>query len=368
MTDLRAPTLAEALLGWFDRTRRDLPWRRDRTPYRVWLAEIMLQQTQVQTAIPYFERFLARFPTLADLAAADEQAVLKLWEGLGYYSRARNLLHAAKQVVRDFGGQLPCEFKALRALPGIGEYTAGAILSLACGAKTAAVDGNVVRVISRWSGSAWSAKSAQDRRQAADYVLAQMPDSRPGDFNEALMDLGATVCLPQNPRCAACPLAWGCQALRTNLTGALPLRDKSPAVPTEHRLLLLVAAAGLWHVRQRPSDGLLAGLFTFDWLSPNRDPKPFRIYLQGRDDILVRTLPSLMHRFSHLAWHIDALRLELPRADLDELACWLDANGPQPEGRWVDRQDLDQLPFPAAVDRYRRQELDEPFNPSPVSL
>jgi A/G-specific adenine glycosylase len=368
MTDLRAPTLAEALLGWFDRTRRDLPWRRDRTPYRVWLAEIMLQQTQVQTVIPYFERFLARFPTLADLAAADEQAVLKLWEGLGYYSRARNLLNAAKQVVRDFGGQLPCEFKALRALPGIGEYTAGAILSLACGQKIPAVDGNVVRVMSRLSGSAWSAKSAQDRRQAADYVLAQMPDSRPGDFNEALMDLGATVCLPQNPRCSACPLSWGCQALRGNLTGALPLRDKSPDVPTEHRLLLLVASPGLWHVRQRPPSGLLAGLFTFDWLAADREIPAFRTWLQSQADILVRPLPSLTHRFSHLAWHIDALRLELPRDDLGELACWLDAGISRPEGRWVDRQGLDQLPFPAAVDLYRRQELDEPPTPSPAPL
>ncbi|NLO37739.1 MAG: A/G-specific adenine glycosylase [Clostridiaceae bacterium] len=360
MNDPSIPTLADALLSWFDRTRRDLPWRQNRTPYRVWLAEIMLQQTQVQTAIPYYERFLSRFPTLADLAQADEQAVLKLWEGLGYYSRARNLLAAARQVMREDNGQLPCDFKALRALPGIGDYTAGAILSLACGQQAAAVDGNVVRVLARWSGTAWSAKSLQDRRQAADFVLTHMPAGRPGDFNEALMDLGATVCLPREPRCPACPLAGGCQAYCRNLTAALPLRDKSPDVPTERRLLLLIAAPGFWHVRQRPPRGLLAGLFTFDWLAPDQDPRAFRTWLQGQDNVLVQPLPSLTHRFSHLAWHVDALRLGLPRADLGELAAWLETDGPQPDGRWAGRQELQQLPFPAAVDQYRRQELDEP--------
>ncbi len=221
------PRAQGALLDWFDRAKRDLPWRRTRDPYAVWVSEIMLQQTRMDTAIPYFERWMARFPTFQDLAAADEQEVLSLWQGLGYYRRARNL-HLAARSIQVF----PCEPDDIRSLPGVGRYTAGAIASIALGLPEALVDGNVERVYARFTAD--PAVGGALTKASWDWAESVLVPDRPGDWNQALMELGATICTPRTPRCEACPLAQECRALALGMTEALPTPTAKPAtVPLE---------------------------------------------------------------------------------------------------------------------------------------
>ncbi|HET7903271.1 MAG TPA: A/G-specific adenine glycosylase, partial [Candidatus Eisenbacteria bacterium] len=203
-----------ALLRWYGRNRRDLPWRRARDPYAIWVSEIMLQQTRVETVVPYYERFLERFPTLHALARSSESSVLAAWSGLGYYRRARNLRDAASLVARDHGGAIPRDPAALRALPGIGAYTAAAIASIAFDRPAAAVDGNVVRVIARWDGRRGRRDDAALRRAVTARAESLAPGARPGDWTQALMELGATLCLPRDPLCERCPVARWCRARR----------------------------------------------------------------------------------------------------------------------------------------------------------
>jgi A/G-specific adenine glycosylase len=237
----QARSVSRPLLAWYRRGHRDLPWRRTTDPYRIWLSEIMLQQTRVQAAIPYYERFLARFPTVEALAVADERDVLALWSGLGYYSRARNLLRAAKAVAA--AGAFPRNYEAIRALPGVGDYTAAAIASIAFGLPHAAVDGNVLRVAARLGNDASDIGSARTRarlRAAAEHWLDRR---RPGEFNQALMELGATVCLPREPRCAACPVHALCAAHEAGTARALPVKLRR-AEPVQVECELLVARHG----------------------------------------------------------------------------------------------------------------------------
>jgi A/G-specific adenine glycosylase len=247
------------LLDFFDGRRRQLPWRRNRDPYRVWVSEIMLQQTQVATVIPYYERWLRRFPDVAHLAEADEAAVLKAWEGLGYYTRARNLHRAARVVRERHRGRLPGDPEALRGLPGIGDYTAGAIASIAFGAAVPAVDANARRVLARLLDLPRPSPAAL-RAEAARLVD---PD-RPGDFNQAVMELGALVCTPRSPRCDACPLAVHCLARRRGTQALRPEPRRRPPVPTyDVGTAIIVAPDGRLLLRRRASRGLLAGLWEF---------------------------------------------------------------------------------------------------------
>ena len=259
-----------ALLRWYDRNRRDLPWRRTRDPYAIWISETMLQQTRVEAVIPYYERFLAQFPTLKDLATADVEEVYERWAGLGYYSRARNLHAAAQRVVEDLGGRLPDDAASLRELPGIGRYTAGALASIAFDRPEPIVDGNVARVLARLHGIREDVKSKPvvDRlwREAA--ALADGP--RPGDLNQALMELGATVCTPRSPRCLACPVRGHCDAAAAGDAEALPVKAPKKAPK-------LVEATAAWIERdgrvlavRRPPGGLLGGL----WELPGGDLAP----------------------------------------------------------------------------------------------
>ncbi|MCS6846329.1 MAG: A/G-specific adenine glycosylase [Anaerolineae bacterium] len=254
------PGLASRLLRWFDRHKRDLPWRREpRDPYHVWLSEVMLQQTQVATVIPYFERWVRRFPTLDALAAAPLDEVLKLWEGLGYYARARNFHAAAQIVVRDYGGQLPRTVEGLMALPGVGRYTAGAIASLAFGARAPVLDGNVRRVLSRVFGLGRPS-------EAELWALAEslLPQDRTGAFNEALMELGATICTPRAPQCSACPLRTMCKAYASGDPEAYPAKPAKRATPHYEVLTaVIIDSAGRVLLGRRPRDGLLGGLWEF---------------------------------------------------------------------------------------------------------
>ncbi|MGO9096310.1 MAG: A/G-specific adenine glycosylase [Bryobacteraceae bacterium] len=229
---------AAGLLSWYGRAKRDLPWRRSSDPYRIWIAEVMLQQTRVAAAIPYYERFLERFPDAQALARATEAEVLACWSGLGYYSRARNLRRAA-QVVVEAGG-FPRDYEAIRKLPGIGDYTAAAIASMAFGLPRAAVDGNVVRVLARWTEERGDVGSAKTRRRIEEAAASLLDRKRPGEFNQALMELGATVCLPRDPRCGECPLARSCQARGKGLERELPVKRRRPGPERIAKTLLLI--------------------------------------------------------------------------------------------------------------------------------
>ncbi|MDY0311539.1 MAG: A/G-specific adenine glycosylase, partial [Desulfobacterales bacterium] len=252
-----------ALGRWYDTHRRDLPWRRTTDPYAIWVSEVMLQQTQVATVGSYYARWLERFPTVAHLAAADLQNVLKCWEGLGYYARARNFHRAAQILVRQLGGRVPDDPVAFRALPGVGDYIAAAVLSIAFGRPLAVVDGNVKRVLARFLKIDAPANAPTAHKMFAP-VAAQWLDSRdPGRFNQAVMELGALICTPRQPRCEVCPIADGCRSLAEGCQADYPRRLPRRAVP-EHRLLAaVVEKGGRLLIVQRPMDGLLGGLWEF---------------------------------------------------------------------------------------------------------
>ncbi len=260
MTALPDPTrLRHLLLEHYDAHRRDLPWRESREPYGVWVSEIMLQQTRVETAIPYYDRWMERFPTVEALAAVDEESVLKAWEGLGYYSRARNLRRSALIVRERLGGVLPQDTQGLRTLPGIGEYTAGAITSIVYGQVVPAVDGNVRRVLSRLFDLE-DPTAASLRKRAGELVD---PD-RPGDWNQALMELGATVCTPRSPRCEVCPLTGECRARAEGTQELRPASKRRPRVRTvSYAVLVALNPDGELLLVRRPADGLLGGLWEF---------------------------------------------------------------------------------------------------------
>lgn len=292
---------APALLAWYDQHgRKDLPWQHARTAYRVWLSEVMLQQTQVRAVIPYFERFVAALPTLADLAAAPEDQVLALWSGLGYYSRARNLQRSAKLCVGQHGGELPRDLNALSALPGIGRSTAAAILAQAFGERHAILDGNVRRVLARWHGvRGWPGGTAAQRTlwQFAD---AHTPHARVADYTQAIMDLGATLCTRSKPRCGDCPVASGCIARRDGLTAVLPEPKPQRERPTRATTMLIVRdTGGRVLLERRPPTGVWARLWSLPEIDNAADAAD---RLHARYGVRVdsaRLLAPFVHTFSH---------------------------------------------------------------------
>ncbi len=266
--------VSRRLLVWYGRVGRDLPWRRTHDPYRIWLSEIMLQQTTVAAVIPYYERFLERFPTVEALALASLDDVITLWAGLGYYSRARNLHRAARQVVADFEGAFPDSLEGLTALPGIGRSTAGAILSIAFDTPAPILDGNVRRVLVRLFAWDQDPRSSRAEKQLWAWAEALTSKHHPHDYAQAIMDLGATVCLPRTPLCDDCPLLKLCRAAAEGLAGQLPVKRIAKPVPTRHQAALLICRDGRLLLRQRPPEGLLGGLWEFPLvdLAHNQDP------------------------------------------------------------------------------------------------
>jgi A/G-specific adenine glycosylase len=253
--------IARALLRWYDRTRRDLPWRRDPTPYKTLVSELMLQQTTVAAVIPYFERFIARFPSLRSLAAASEDQVTALWSGLGYYARARNLRRAAVAAVGEHGGELPRTEGALGELPGLGPYTAAAVAAIAFGARTFALDGNGARVMARLGGVSDSIDLPATRLRLRAAGMREVPCGRPGDFTQAVMELGATVCTPRNPRCDDCPVRASCAARAAGTVGEIPRRTKRAARPVV-RVACACVTDGARVLLIRRGEGLLAGTWS----------------------------------------------------------------------------------------------------------
>ena len=264
-----SPQIPDLLILWYRENARDLPWRRDCEPYRVWLSEIMLQQTRVETVIPYYERFLAELPTIRALAASSDEKLYKLWEGLGYYSRARNLQAAAQAIEERYGGIFPTDHNDILTLPGVGPYTAGAIASICFGARTPAVDGNVLRVVARLAELAADIGSQAVKKAVGSALAAIYPDADdlwPGDFTQALMELGATVCLPNGPpRCLACPLNKICAACTNGAAERYPVKAPKNARKVEDLSVFLLRCKGALAVRRRPKTGLLGGL----WELPN---------------------------------------------------------------------------------------------------
>jgi A/G-specific adenine glycosylase len=256
---------ARELLDWYDANKRDLPWRRDRDPYRIWVSEVMLQQTRVDTVIPYYERFMQRFPTVRHLAEAPEEEVLKCWEGLGYYSRARNLQAGARQVVERHGGIIPDDKAAVSLLKGVGPYTAGAILSIAFNRTEPAVDGNVMRVLSRFFLLEDDIAKPSSRAKIERLAASIIPEGRAGDFNQAVMELGALVCTPKSPGCLLCPVLAQCAGRAAGRERELPVKSKAKPPRPETRLAALVEGrgerAGKVLVRRRPDSGLLARMW-----------------------------------------------------------------------------------------------------------
>jgi A/G-specific adenine glycosylase len=257
-------TLRRRLMSWFDGAARILPWREDRTAYRVWVSEIMLQQTRVDQVMPYFARFMEAFPDVERLAAAPLDDVLRVWEGLGYYSRARNMHTAARRIVEQHGGRVPDTMEEIRRLPGIGPYTAAAVLSIACEQPFAAVDGNVARVASRLLAMEEPVASATGRRKVQALADSLLDPARPGAFNEAMMELGATLCTPRSPRCMACPISAACGARASGNPEAYPRRVPRKAVPHyDVAVGVILNAKGETLIQRRPEAGLLGGLWEF---------------------------------------------------------------------------------------------------------
>lgn len=342
--DARRDALVTALLAWFNAHARDLPWRHDRTPYRVWVAEIMLQQTQVETVRPYYERFMARFPTVEALAHAPLEEVLRLWEGLGYYRRAQALHQAAQRLVADYGGALPADPAALRRLPGIGSYTAGAIASLAFGKRAAAVDGNVRRVVARLL-----AQGALSSAAAEEAVLRLLPEDRPGAFNEALMELGALICRPRAPRCDLCPWRVHCQAYATGDPEAYPQARVARALPHYDVVAAVTRREdGRILVAQRPPEAMLGGLWEF----PGGKCEPGESLLDAlrrelQEELAIEVdvgerIAVVPHAYTHFRITLHAFMCRLLQGEPRCLAC--------ADWRWVTVEELRALPM-AVTDR-----------------
>lgn len=342
---LRADWLQQSLLRWYAESGRDLPWRSTRDPYAIWVSEIMLQQTQVKTVIPYYDRWLTQFPTIASLAHADQQQVLKAWQGLGYYARARNLHRAAQQILEQHGGQFPADLTAAMALPGIGRTTAGGILSAAYNQAISILDGNVKRVLARLIAlEVPPSQAIKPLWQLSDALLDR---ENPRDFNQALMDLGATICTPKNPACLLCPWRSQCRAHRLNMQNELPLSESRTPLPRKQ-----IGVAVIWNeqgqilIDRRRQDGLLGGLWEFPGgkMEPGETVEAcIKREIQeelGIDIEVGDRLIVIDHTYSH--FHVT----------LNVHHCRYVSGTPQPiecdEVRWVTIEELEQFPFPKA--------------------
>ncbi len=335
------------LLRWFAAEARDLPWRHDHSPYRVWLAEVMLQQTQVDTVVPYYERFLARFPTVEALAAAPLEEVLKLWEGLGYYARARNLHAAARQIAAQHGGQIPDTFEALLTLPGVGRYTAGAVASIAFGQDTPAVDGNVRRVLARAFAVREDVSRSSTQRELEALAQSLLPLGKAGAFNEALIELGATVCTPRAPHCDRCPLRALCQAYATGEQEELPVRRPRKRTPHyDVAAAVTIDTDGRVLVAQRNADDMLGGLWEFPGgKREDGETLPECLVREMREELDVEVevgelLTVVKHAYTHFRITLHAFHCRVASGAPRCLDC--------AAFRWVPPAELDALPMSVA--------------------
>ena len=335
--------LPALLLEWYDAHRRSLPWRDEVSPYRTWVSEIMLQQTRVAAVLPYFDRFMTAFPTVEALAEADTEQLLKLWEGLGYYSRARNLQRAAKLIAEK--GEFPHTYEEVLALPGIGDYTAGAILSIAFGQAVPAVDGNVLRVLSRVTGSDDNILEDKTRKHFRALTAQLIPQDRPGAFNQAMMDLGATVCLPGGePLCSQCPLQGLCAARAQGRQKELPVRISKTRRRTEEKTVFLLLRSGEAALRQRPDTGLLAGLWEYPHVEGQLDESAAAAQLAQWGIVPRRWVKQVKfhHIFTHIRWEMTGYVVEVSGSGP---ADWL----------WADEAERTRRAVPSAFEGLTRE-------------
>ena len=307
------------LLHWFDYNARVLAWRENPKPYYVWVSEIMLQQTRVEAVKSYFDRFTTALPDIKSLAEADEEKLLKLWEGLGYYNRVRNLQRAAVQVMRDYGGELPGDYDKLLELPGIGTYTAGAIASIAFSIPVPVVDGNVLRVTKRIAGSFDDITKDKIKKELWQDLMHILPHDRPGDFNQALMELGAVVCLPNGkPLCEQCPVMHLCKAFHEGLIDKIPVKPDKKERRKEDRTILLFEYQDRYAIRKRAAKGLLAGLWELPGMENKLNPKELSSQLigEGLKHATVESLGEAKHIFSHVEWHMVGYHILINSKDI----------------------------------------------------
>ena len=308
---------AALLIEWYAASRRVLPWRQSPTPYHVWISEIMLQQTRIEAVIPYYERFLKELPDVAALAAVDEDRLLKLWEGLGYYSRARNLRRAAKQIMDEYGGELPRKAAELKKLPGIGDYTAGAVASVAYGEPEPAVDGNVLRVLSRLLALDADVMQGKTRSAMTDLLRGAYPAGEDAALlTEGLMELGETICIPNGaPECSACPLAPLCRAHAAGEEERYPVKAAPKPRRIEARTVLLLRCGERWAIRRREEKGLLAGLWEFPNVEGTLTEARAREAAEamGGEVLSCAACGEAKHIFTHVEWHMTGYRIALSR-------------------------------------------------------
>lgn len=349
------PEAVPLLLDWYHACRRDLPWRATRDPYHILVSEIMLQQTRAETVKPYYARFLSVLPTVQALAEAPESTILKLWEGLGYYSRVRNLQKAAQKVVKEYGGVIPADFDKLLSLPGVGRYTAGAVASIAYDIPVPAVDGNVLRVAARLTGESRDILQDATRRDVEACIAPHVPTPHGGDFNQSLIELGALLCLPgKEAKCGDCPVRLLCTAAREGRVAELPLRIPKTKRRTEEMTVLLLRTVknGVlrYVIRRRPDSGLLSGLYEFPYVAGNLTSDEVRRMLEREGAMVdcVTSLPEAKHLFTHIEWRMRGYMCDItpPPAPAEGSLC---------HGIFVTPYELsDEYTIPSAFGAYKK--------------
>ncbi len=343
LTDFDITLFQHDLIQWFEQEQRDLPWRKDKNPYKVWVSEIMLQQTKVDTVIPYFKRFIEQFPTIETLANADEEKILKAWEGLGYYARVRNLQSAVKEVQAVYGGEVPNNREQFSKLKGVGPYTTGAVLSIAYDIPEPAVDGNVMRVLSRIL-TIWEDIAKQSTKKIFEQVIYRIiAQENPSAFNQGLMELGALICTPTGPACLLCPMQMHCRAFHDGVEKELPVKTKKKV--NNHKQMIAVVLRdkeGKYFIRKRPSSGLLAKLWEF----PNEEIITSHAIKQITDSLgeqynvtieILELFAEISHVFTHLAWNITAFCGTINHEIVDSETI-----------KFVTEMELEQLAFPVS--------------------
>lgn len=334
--------MRQPIIDWYQKNKRELPWRKEKNPYHIWISEIMLQQTRIEAVKQYYERFLKQIPTIQDLAEIEEEKLLKLWEGLGYYNRARNLKKAAQVMQERYKGRMPKHYKELIELPGIGEYTAGAISSIAYDEPVPAVDGNVLRVVSRVVGSKKDVLENKTKKEFAQKLQEIMP-KQAGDFNEGLMELGELICIPNGePLCEKCPLKEICVAKNEKLTEVIPVRNQKIKRKKEEKTVFLLESKGKIAIRKRDKTGLLANMYEF----PNTDKKLKKNELEtvlqnwGLTGNQVEKIGTHHHIFSHIEWDMIGYKIQV--------------NCTNSAFMWVEKEEiLEKYPIPGAFVPFR---------------
>ncbi len=316
--------IVEPLLNWYDQNARILPWRGEPTPYRVWVSEIMLQQTRVEAVLPYFHRFILALPDVESLAEVDDEVLIKLWEGLGYYQRARNLKKAAQLIVSQYGGKIPSDEQELLKLPGIGSYSAGAIASIAYGAAIPAVDGNVLRVLSRLLLSEEDIAKEQTKKAVAAYLFGIIPPQRAGDFNQALMEIGALLCLPKKAKCGGCPLNPVCLAYEKGVVDQIPVKSAPKGRRKEKRTVFLFFYQDKVALWKRGQEGLLAGMWELPNLPGHLDENEGKAAFPDTAIVGLWPLHEAKHIFTHIEWEMKAYGVCVEEPDPDWIWATLD--------------------------------------------